>query len=213
MNSKPDSLIDSLKDPSVWPDHPERVECIETHISWVFLTRDFAWKIKKPVSFNFLDFSTLDLRKHFCEEELRLNRRTAPELYLDVVPICGVATRPEIGGTGEPFEFAVKMRRFDDFGLLSHVAADKQLTAAMIDDLAETIARFHARIPCANRESMFGQPEDIRRAALDNFISIEELANGDAGHEAAVHHLKTWTISEALHSGNLGEVIHDDVFS
>lgn len=197
MNSKPDRLIDSLKNPAFWPDRPEQVECIETHISWVFLTRDFAWKIKKPVSLEFLDFSTLDLRKHFCEEELRLNRRTAPDLYLDVVPICGSASRPEIGGTGEPFEFAVKMRRFDNTGLLSHVAADKQLTPELIDDLAETIAAFHATIPIAHSASRFGRPEDIRRAALENFVAIEELASGDTGHESAVRELHAWTIAEA----------------
>ncbi|NQV25280.1 MAG: AAA family ATPase [Rhodopirellula sp.] len=186
-----------MKNPAVWPDRPQQVECIETHISSVFLTRDFAWKIKKPVSFDFLDFSTLDLRKHFCEEELRLNQRTAPELYLEVVPICGSVSSPEIDGAGEPFEFALKMRRFDNNGLLSNIAARKRLTPEVIDDLAETIAAFHASIPRVSPESGFGRPEGIRRDALSNFVAIEELANGDAGHESAIRALHEWSIAEA----------------
>lgn len=197
MTSEPDKLIDALRNPAVWPDRPDQVECIETHISWVFLTRDFAWKIKKPVSFDFLDFSSLPQRKQFCDEELRLNRRTAPALYLSVVPICGSESSPTIGGTGKPFEHALKMRRFDSDGLLSRMAAENRLTPNLIDALAETIAAFHATLPGAKPESEFGQPADIRHYALGNFGAIEELADGDAGHESAVRRLKAWSIAEA----------------
>lgn len=196
MTSGPQNLIAALQNPSVWPDQPEGVELIETHISWVFLTREFAWKIKKPVKFDFLDFSTLEERKRFCEDELKLNRRTAPELYLDVVPICGTVSAPTIDGTGQPFEFAVKMRRFDNTGLLSRIAMEKLLTPRLIDQLAETIAEFHSRILRAGSDSAYGRPADIRKDALDNFVTIEKLANGDAFHEAAVQYLKKWTIAE-----------------
>lgn len=196
MAIESDNLTAALLKPSVWPDSPEQVELIETHISWVFLTRDFAWKIKKPVSFDFLDFSTLEQRKHSCHEELRLNRRTAPNLYLDVVPICGTVAAPEIGGTDEPFEYAVKMRRFDDAGLLSRKTLEKRLTPALIDQLAETIAEFHRRIPQAGSESPFGQPADIRNDALSNFSTIEQLVDGETLHESAVRNLKEWTITE-----------------
>lgn len=196
MTTEPHSFRRSLSDPAVWPDRPARVECVETHISWVFLTRDFAWKIKKPVSFDFLDFSTLQRRKHFCDEELRLNRRTAAELYLGVVPICGSIAAPVIDGLGEPIEFAVKMRRFDQSGLLSRMAAEKRLTPIMIDALAETIADFHSTIPQSSCESAYGRPTDIEQDALDNFAAIEQLTNGDESHEAAVRHLKRWTIAE-----------------
>lgn len=197
MTSTPNKLIDALRNPAVWPDHPDWVECIETHISWVLLTRDFAWKIKKPVSFDFLDFSTLPQRKEFCDEELRLNRRTALELYLDVVPICGSTSSPTIGGIGKPFEYAVKMRRFNNAGLLSRMAAENRLTPDLTDALAETIAAFHAALSGAKPESRLGRPVDIRRDALNNFGAIEELANGDAGHESAIRRLKAWTIAEA----------------
>jgi uncharacterized protein len=196
MTSDSHNLIIALQDPTVWPDCPEQVEVVETHISWVFLTRDFAWKIKKPVKFDFLDFSTLERRKQFCDEELQLNRRTAPELYLGVLPICGTVEAPKIGGTGEPFEFAVKMRRFDDAGLLSRMAMEKRLTPTLIDKLAETIAEFHATIRRTDTSSEYGRPDHIRQDALDNFVVIEQLANGDELHEAAVRRLKAWTITE-----------------
>lgn len=196
MTAEPQRLKDALADPDLWPDRPDRVEVVETHISWVFLTRDFAWKIKKPVSFSFLNFSTLARREHFCEEELRLNRRTAPELYLDVVPICGSSEAPQIDGIGNPIEFAIKMRRFDNAGLLSRMAMDRRLTPAMIDALAETIADFHAAIPRASFDSDYGRSADIQSDALDNFAAIEELARGDQRHEASIRHLKEWTIAE-----------------
>lgn len=196
MTSEPQDLIAALQNPSIWPDRPEQVELIETHISWVFLTRDFAWKVKKPVAFDFLAFSTLQERKRFCEDELKLNRRTAPEVYLSVVPICGTVAEPIIDGTSEPFEYAVKMKRFDDAGLLSRKATEKRLTPELIDQLAETIAEFHSRIPRAECDSAYGLPADIREDALDNFSTIEELANGDTQRETTVHRLKAWTIAE-----------------
>lgn len=196
MASGPHDLISALLNPSVWPDRPERVELIETHVSWVFLTREFAWKIKKPVQFDFLDFSTLEQRKRRCDDELKLNCRTAPELYLGVVPISGTTTGPIIDGDGEPFEFAVKMKRFDNAGLLSRMAIEKRLTSELVDQLAETIAEFHGMIPQADSSSAYGRSADICRDALDNFSTIEQLANGDEFHEAAVQYLKKWTTAE-----------------
>lgn len=197
MTAAFNELVSALKNPDVWPDRPDHVEWRETHISWVFLTRKFAWKIKKPVSYGFLDFSTLPRRKHFCEEELRLNGRAAPVIYLDVVPICGEPTAPLIDGGGEPFEFAVRMRRFNDEGLLSRIADEGRLTARMIDDLAETVADFHLMIPSASLESDFGHSDDIRRDALNNFSAIEEVSGDDPHHQLALRQLRSWTIGEA----------------
>ena len=95
-----DNLILTLQNPALY-DHPVKdFQVIETHISWVILTGDYAYKIKKPMDFGFLNFSTLERRKHFCEEELRLNRRLADNLYLDVLPITGSAEAPALGGEG-----------------------------------------------------------------------------------------------------------------
>src|SRR4029453_7054200 len=102
-------LVRALDNPTAFGDSVVRVERIETHISYVFLTGAYAYKIKKAVALGFLDFSTLDARRHFCEEELRLNRRLAPELYLDVVAITGTATAPRLGGPGVAQDYALRM--------------------------------------------------------------------------------------------------------
>ncbi|MDH5184786.1 MAG: hypothetical protein OEX12_12965, partial [Gammaproteobacteria bacterium] len=106
------TLIQALLKPDAY-DHPvDQPQLIETHISWVILTGDYAYKIKKPVNLGFLDFSSLEKRKHLCEEEVRLNRRLAPGIYLDVVAITCSAEQPRISGVGEVIEYAVKMRQF-----------------------------------------------------------------------------------------------------
>jgi len=106
------ALLRALQRTRAYPHHVKRIEHLETHISDVFLTGDYAYKLKKPLNLSFLDFSTLARRRFYCEEELRLNRRLAPELYLAVVPITGTASNPCVGG-GEPIiDYAVRMRQF-----------------------------------------------------------------------------------------------------
>ncbi|MEY4099813.1 MAG: hypothetical protein RL300_984, partial [Pseudomonadota bacterium] len=100
MDADLPTMIQALLDPARYPDGVTRVELIQTHISWVMLAGDFAYKIKKPVKLSFLDFSTLALRLHYCQEELRLNRRFAPELYLDVVGIFNTVQDPQWQGVG-----------------------------------------------------------------------------------------------------------------
>ena len=120
---------------------------IDTHISTVWLAGDHAYKLKKPVKLSFLDFSTLALRRHFLAEELRLNRRTAPELYLDLLPVTGSASAPRLDGVGEPIEWVLHMRRFPAGQLLSELAASGQLETRHIDALAAHVAEFHRRLP------------------------------------------------------------------
>ena len=142
-------LIAALQNPALY-DHPvERFEVVETHISWVLLTGPYAYKIKKPVDLGFLDFSTLEKRRFFCGEELRLNRRLAPDLYLDVVAITGSAESPRLGGAGPAIEYAVKMKQFPREGELDRVLARGELGAGHIDALAREIAAFHGRVAVA----------------------------------------------------------------
>ncbi|UZR28350.1 bifunctional aminoglycoside phosphotransferase/ATP-binding protein [Methylococcus mesophilus] len=156
--------------------HPvSDIRLIETHISWVFLTGTYAYKVKKPVDFGFLDFSTLELRLRFCEEELRLNRRLAPEIYLAVCPIAGSPQTPRIEGEGSPFEYAVKMRQFAEGSLLADVAAAQALTADHIGALARLVAEFHCAIPQSGSEDDYGSLSSIRRATMDNFTHIEAI--------------------------------------
>lgn len=106
------ALITALQNPALFPHPVKAFQVIETHISWVLLTGDYAYKIKKPMNFGFLDFTELSQRAHFCAEELRLNQRLTEGLYLEVLPITGSAEAPQLGGEGEPIEYALKMRQF-----------------------------------------------------------------------------------------------------
>lgn len=122
-------------------------EVIETHISWVLLLPQFAYKIKKPVRLAFLDYSTPQLRRHFCEEEVRLNRRFAPSLYLGVSRVTGTPAQPALDGAGPVLDYAVRMRRFPAGSLFSERAAAGTLGAADIDRLAQMLGASHASAP------------------------------------------------------------------
>lgn len=129
------------------------VRLIETHISWVLLTDTLAFKLKKPVRLPFLDFTTLAARRHYCEEELRLNRRLAPSLYLDVVDVC---EGPCIDGAGPAIDVALRMRRFADGALWSEQVDEGRLTAQHIDAMAKRLHDFHCVVPVASTDSIFG---------------------------------------------------------
>jgi hypothetical protein len=168
---------------------------VETHISWVLLAGDFAYKLKKPLNLGFLDFSTLERRRFFCEEELRLNRRLAPDLYLEVVPVTGNAEAARFGGAGPAVEYAVKMRRFDEEARLDRVLARGGLEPAQVDALARRVADFHAGLPPAAAGTGFGGPENIAFYARQNFDQIRpRLAAGP--DLDALARLETWTGQE-----------------
>jgi len=185
-------VIDALRDPKRYPHPVERVEVLETHISWVLLAGDYAYKLKKPVNLGFLDFSSLEARRFYCEEELRLNRRTAPQLYLEMVPVTGSEADPRIGGEGEPIEYAVKMRRFAQDALLSRMAQAGTLGAAEIDALAHGIAAFHARIARADPRQTFGSAAAVLAPAAQNFDQIEALI-GAGADVPELERLRGWT--------------------
>jgi len=154
--------------------HP-RIE--ETHISWVLLTGRDAWKIKKSVNLGFLDFSTLELRRFYCDEELRLNRRLAPGLYLDVVPIGGSPDEP-VFGKQPAIEYALHMLRFPESGMMNCMLARNAVTPAHIDTLAAVIAHFHAALTPAAADSPLCATTQIEKAAAQNFEPVLQLLTG-----------------------------------
>jgi hypothetical protein len=190
------TLIRSLLAPARY-DHPvERVELVETHISWVLLTGPYAYKIKKPVNLGFLDFSTLEKRRHYCQEELRLNRRLAPQLYLDVVPISGTPEAPTWGPPsstdGPVIDYAVKMRQFPQAAQLDRVAAHGGLGAAVVDQLAAALAAFHAAAAVAPAASPFGAPEGVAQPIRENFTQLEECL-ADEADRSRHRRLQAWS--------------------
>ena len=159
-------------------DHPtDSITLRETHISWVILCGEFAYKLKKPVSFGFLDFSSLERRRHFCEEELRLNRRFSPELYLAVVPVTCGPEGPIMNGTGTPVEYAVKMRRFDESQLLDNIVARGELDQSLVRSIARELARLHGELPrCFPDPSgtEAGTPAALKAAIEQNFKQLRQ---------------------------------------
>lgn len=162
-------FIRRLLEPAAYPHPADAVELIETHISWVLLAGAFAYKIKKPVNFGFLDFSTLEKRRFYCEEELRLNRRLAPDIYLGVLPLTGSADNPHLDGKGEAFDYALKMRRFPQDARLDHLLETDQLTPAHVDRLAQNLAAFHHSLPPADASAPYGAPERVMHPMEENF--------------------------------------------
>jgi aminoglycoside phosphotransferase family enzyme/predicted kinase len=165
-------LIAALRDPARYPHPADTIEVIETHISVVVLAGAFAYKLKKPVDFGFLDFRTLAARRHFCEEEVRINRRTAPQLYLDVVALRGTPDAPRFDGADEIIEFAVRMRRFPDDALLVHRVGCGGMDGAMAATLGAEIASFHAEVARADATSAFGDPDHMLASAVQNFSQM-----------------------------------------
>ncbi len=168
-------LIDALRDPSRWPHPADAVAVIETHVSWVLLVGAYAYKFKKALDLGFLDYSTLARRQHFCEEELRLNRRTAPAIYLGVIAIGGSAEDPRPGAAGPAIEYAVQMRRFDDAGLLDNQLATGSLTARHIDEAMRAAADLHALAARVAPEAPYGDPEAVFHPIAENFAQIPPL--------------------------------------
>lgn len=175
------------------------VQTIETHISWVLLSGGYAYKIKKPLNLGFLDYSSLERRRHYCEEEVRRNQLYAPEIYLAVVPITGTIDRPRIGGTGSALEYAVQMRRFPQDALLEHQL--HSLDPALIECFASDLARLHAAAAHAGFRSPYGTPEVIQAPALDNFDQLRLLLQTLPSAAPSLDALRAWTMetSERIH--------------
>lgn len=167
-------LIVELFDPRRFPHSAREVRLIETHISWVLLAGRYAYKIKKAVDLGFLNFTTLQSRKHYCDEELRLNSRLAPQVYLDVVPIGGSHEHPIIGAQ-PAVEYAVRMRRFANNKLMDKLLASGRVTAQHMDSLANKIVRFHSSLPPAASDTTYGTPANIRAVGLQNFEQMQAL--------------------------------------
>jgi len=183
-----DVLVAGLRDPSAYPHPVDQVEHIETHISHVFLAGDYAYKLKKPLDLGFLDFSTLAKRRFYCEEELRLNRRLAPRIYLSVVAVTGDLERPRVDGEGAVREYAVKMRRFPQECLLTRLP----VTRSLADRIAEAVAAFHAGAAAVEPDTDYGTPRVVLHFMAENFAQIRQRL-ADAQVLSRLERLESWT--------------------
>jgi len=213
-------LIKALQDPARYDHEVSDIQIQETHISWVLLTGSYAYKIKKPMDFGFLDFSTLERRKGFCEDEVRLNARLAPDLYLDVIGISGTPENPVLGGSGEPFEYAIRMRQFDQSGMLLALHERGELTTDHIDQLAVQIAHFHQNIPAVTADSPLGSLAGVQAPMVQNFEQIRPFLTENKDRLQQLDMIEAWTLStferlspqiEARHAGGFVRECHGDL--
>jgi len=187
--------IQALLRPETYPHPVANIEMMQTHISWIFLTGDYAYKLKKPLDLGFLDFSTLSRRKFFCEQELSLNRRLSADIYLDVLPLCREGDHFRLGGAGKVLEYCLKMRQFDQSGLFDQRLASNQFDPAWMDGLAENTARFHA----AQQGSVeFGQPHILADHIRAN-LEVAENHVGDALDESTMSELAVFAADAEIH--------------
>jgi len=221
QNQKP--VVDALLSPVAYPEKTGKIELIQTHISFVFLTSKFVYKVKKAVNFGFLDFSSLEKRRLYCQKELELNRRLCPEIYLKVVPINQSKTI-KIEGSGETIEYALKMKRLPQEAIMTRLLSENKVDNKNIDDLAKIIAVFHSKAQSGVEIDEFGSIKVIKLNWDENFAQTKKyvdetllepeyqflenkvdsfLIDNRALFEKRVKHGKIRDCHGDLHSGNI----------
>ena len=183
-----DDKVAFLRQPQAYPDETPEVAVVETHMSWVFLSREFSYKLKKPVQYDFLDFRSLESRRRNCEEEVRLNRRLAPDVYLDTVPLTGDANGVlAIEGSGEPVDWLVKMRRLPADRMLDRALRAGSVKTRDLRTIAGLLAGFFAdAVPVAI------PPAEYRRR-LANGITVNRRVLANPRWELPVRAVETVT--------------------
>lgn len=168
-------LIAGLSQPAAYPYPAQDVKVFHTHISVVFLAGPYAYKVKKPVNLGFLDFSTLEKRFHFCEQEVHLNRRLAPPVYLGVVPVVKNSSGIRMEVEGDIVDWAVKMERLPAEATLQNRLRKGEVVPQQVADLAQRVARFHAEAAGSDRISSFGRLKVVSQNIRENFEQAEPL--------------------------------------
>jgi len=177
----PSSIIEGLLKPESYPHRPPEIQLVQTQMSFVFLIGEYVYKVKKPVNLGYLDYTTLEKRRFFCQQELELNRRLCPEVYLAVVPITmslrGAKRRSNllcIEGEGKAIEYAVKMRQLPQHRMMDVLLRGNQVTSEMVTRVAEKLAHFHQKAETNSKIAAFGKLDVIRQNTDENFSQTEK---------------------------------------
>lgn len=178
VNTSLPPLIEQMRQPEFYPHGVQTVELMQTHASYVLLTGEFAYKLKKPVNYGFLNYSTLEQRHHYCQEELRLNQRGAAPLYLQVLPITQKGATYQLDGEGTVVEYVLKMRQFPQSALLSAMFERGELTEDWLRSLAEVIARYHQQAETSDYITSFGTVARIQAAFEENYEQTAQFIGG-----------------------------------
>ena len=169
-------VVEALLTPEAYPEDPGQIELIQTHISFVFLTKNFVYKVKKAVNFGFLDFSTLEKRRFFCEKELELNRRLCPDMYLEVAPI-NKSNIIKIKGSGETVEYALKMKRMPQEKIMTNLLKENKVDNKAIDEMARIIVQFHSKAQTSSEISQYGSLKIVKTNWDENFSQTLKFIN------------------------------------
>ena len=172
--SKPPALVEALLKPETYDHHPRKVELVQTQMSFLFLTGDYAYKVKKPVDLGYLDYTTLEKRRFFCRQEVELNRRLCPDAYLEVVPIVSRQGQLHLGGDGEIIEYAVKMKQLPAERMMDKLLPRNLVTEDMVAGVAEKLAAFHHKAKTSPEISSYGKLEAIKINTDENFNQTEK---------------------------------------
>jgi aminoglycoside phosphotransferase family enzyme len=163
-----------LLDPDVYPHKPQKIHFVQTQMSLVFLTGEFVYKVKKPVNLGYLDYTTLEKRLLLCRQEVELNRRLCPDIYLGVVPIVREGGKLYVEGQGKVIEYAVKMKQLPADRMMDVLLLRKQVTEEMVVRVAEKLADFHRKAETNERIAGFGELEIVRQNTEENFIQTKK---------------------------------------
>ncbi len=167
-------IVEALLKPEAYPRKPQKIELVQTQMSFIFLTGDYVYKVKKPVDLGYLDYTTLEKRHLFCHQELELNRRLCPDVYLAVVPIVEEKGKIYLGGKGKAIEYAVKMRQLPQERMMDVLLPQGKVTKEMIAKVAEKLADFHRKAQTSPEIAAFGKLDTIRRNCEENFSQTEK---------------------------------------
>jgi aminoglycoside phosphotransferase family enzyme len=176
-------LIQAMLDPAFYPHHPKKVELIQTHISYIFLTGEVVYKVKKPVDFGFLDFTTLEKRRHFCQEEIRLNKRFSPEVYIKAIPISQVGNTFRVGDDSSVVEYAVTMKRINEDHMLYRLLEVGKVKSEAMGRIGQHLAKVYAVIPSDEKAQAFGALDVISINIVENFEQTKKYIGGPITHE------------------------------
>ncbi len=167
-------LVQALLAPQAYPHHPQEIDLAQTQMSFIFLTGDYVYKVKKSVNLGYLDYTTLEKRRHFCHQEVLLNRRLCPEVYLGVVPITEENGEYAIDGRGEIVEYAVKMRQLPDDRMMDSLIRNNKLSPEMVVRVARKLARFHKGAETNDEIACYGDLSILITNTEENFDQTEK---------------------------------------
>jgi len=190
--SKPPALIKALLKPEAYPHGVQKVELAQTQMSFVFITGEYVYKVKKPVDLGYLDYTTLEKRHFFCHQELELNKRLSPDAYLEVVPIVRNEGQIRIGGKGETIEYAVKMKQLPREQMMDNLLSLNRVTEEMVVKVAEKLAAFHGKAKTSPEISAYGKLEAIMTNTEENFTQTEKYLDVSIPPQR-YHHIKDYS--------------------